>query len=391
MTKKVVTLTTLPALYDGRTKKIATSFARWGYDSILIDNSVNDNHSYPFRLISLGEAPISPSMLEKVKTNIKKTAYSFAINRIPRQLQSLLAQFRGNDYSSWYMSFYRDRVLKVLPEADLYVIRSYLQYPAIEGKRIIYDAGDFYQALWTNPNEYEKKIIMPFHHKVEEGCMRNAIAVTTVCDGLVSLIKNAWGRNPHVIMNCHDTRLDISHEPPIKKMLKLTPSDYLVVVVGTAKGGMAIGKAREALDRLPQNVHIAFVGPDHKDYGKRMHSVGYIPTNEIVPFIRDADCSMIIYWAQNINYYHCLPNSIFHNIAARLPVLYSNLPDMSKLASGYNFGLPIDSLDSNSIADGIKEMMASRPSRFDMETAARELCWANEEQKLKKIVDTIFH
>jgi len=385
MPKTIVSLTTLPVLQDGRILKMASSIARFGYESVLIDNSPFNSNSYPFQLISIGSQPSAP---QSTKFELKKALYYAIYNRLPSQIRPLLDKFKKDDYVRGYMSYYKDRVLNVLPAADLYLLRSYLQYPALKGKRFIYDASDFYLSLWDCASEFEKEKVMPFHRKIEQQCMKEALVVTTCCEGVASLIKKEFGREAKIVRNCQDKRCDVPVKQTIKKMLGLTDKDFLVVSVGAAKPGAAIAQAVEALNKLPNNVHLAFVGKGHKDYGLRAHSVGTVPANEVTPFISDADCAIILYFNYSENYLHVQPASLFHAIDARLPVLYPLLPDIVSVTSRYSIGLPIDPLDSASIADGIKEMIETK-TLFHLDKAARELSWEQEEPKLKAILEEL--
>lgn len=385
----IVCLTPLPVLEDSRVMRMAASFARWGYNSIVIEDGMSKSPvPFPFGLISLGKSAIQTQAVPQIRALWRiqaiRTAAYIVINGIPL----LKTTFMPHIYRNGYMTQYRDRVKKVLPEANLYLLRSYVQYPAIKGKPFIYDASDFYSALWNNVSNPEKKWAMPFHEKVEQECTEKALAIITVSNGLIPLFAERFGRSPELVRNCYDTRLDAPAKQTLKAMLGLTNSDFLAAVVGTAKGGMAIPTTLEALEQLPSNVHLAFVGKRHKDYGPRTHSVGAVPANEVVPFISDADCILIIYFALNSSYRYCLPNSLFQGIAAKIPILYPMLPEIACLASKYNLGLSIDPFDPASIASGINKLMAYK-STFDLEKAAAELSWEVEEQRLKQIIERL--
>lgn len=385
MSHKIASLTTLPILQDGRMLKMASSIERWGYESVLIDNSPFSSNSFPFKLLSLGN---QPSVSQNTEFELKKALYDAIYNMMPSQIRPLMDRFKKDDYARGYMSYYRDRVLNVLPAADLYLLRSYLQYPALKGKRFIYDASDFYLSLWGNASEFEKRKVVPFHRNIEQQCMEEALVVTTCCEGIASLIKQEFGREAKVIRNCQDKRCDVPVNQTIKKMLGLTDKDFLVVSIGAAKPGLAIAQAIEALKQLPDNVHIAFVGKGHKDCGSRTHSVGAVPANQVTPFISDADCAIILYFNYSGGYHYVQPASLFHAIDARLPILYPLLPDIVSITSRYSVGLPIDPLDSESIANGLRQMVAVK-SFFNLDKAAKELSWEQEEIRLKTILEEI--
>src|SRR5262249_61007922 len=91
-----------------------------------------------------------------------------------------------------------------------------------------------------------------------------ADAVVTVSSGVAGLVEAASGRRPFVIRNCHDERLDRSSAADLRTALGLTPAARLCVVVGNRKPGMAVDLAVAALSHLPEQFHLAFLGPGYE-------------------------------------------------------------------------------------------------------------------------------
>ena len=175
--------------------------------------------------------------------------------------------------------------------------------------------------------------------------------------------------------------------------------DFLIVTVGQAKKGQAIKEALEAMRKLPDNVHLAFLGkntaqhvPLIRELGleKRVHPIPPVMPFEVVPFIQSADASLIIYYARSPNYENCLPNGLFQSIAAELPLLYPELPEINKIAKYYDLGIPINPLDPESIRSGVIQLMSDRElnSKFrkNLRIAKEELSWEREEVILRELI-----
>ena len=86
-------------------------------------------------------------------------------------------------------------------------------------------------------------------------------------------------------------------------------------------------------------------------------------------------------------------NKIFDYIHAGVPVLASNLPEIAQIINKYNIGIIIDEVSPEIIAEKITEMINDTIKynkwKENLKTAANELCWENEEQKLIKVYKSL--
>jgi hypothetical protein len=102
-----------------------------------------------------------------------------------------------------------------------------------------------------------------------------------------------------------------------------------------------------------------------------------------------ADLGLSIEKDVSINYHYCLPNKFLDYIQARVPVLVSPLPEMKVIVEKYRIGEMIESHDPQYLATKFDSMLgqAEKLSLFreNMQKAANDLCWENEEQELMNI------
>src|SRR4029077_4898346 len=174
------------------------------------------------------------------------------------------------------------------------------------GARVIYDAHDFYRGIEPAERQcsFDRNWMRPFLNKLEDRLVADADAVVTVSNGVANLMTDAFGRRPVVIRNCHDERLDRAVVCDLRTELELAPTDKLCVVVGNWKPGMAITVAVEALARLPERFHLAFLERGYDKpagvlpsalVGRRIHFGRFAAPDEVVPAIRTADVGLVIY------------------------------------------------------------------------------------------------
>jgi glycosyltransferase involved in cell wall biosynthesis len=238
---------------------------------------------------------------------------------------------------------------------------------------------------------------------LESQCIKNSAAVVTVGEGIAQLQKQTFGRAGIVLRNCQDSRLDKKPLQHLRDKLELTTNEFLLVIVGQAKPGQAIREVLEAISRMPINIHIALIGNNYEQYqsvikkyqiNQRVHLIPTIKSFEVVPFIKSADASLLLYYPHSLNYLNCLPNGFFQPISAGLPILYSDaLPEIKKIAEQYQLGIPINPKSPESINAAIMELIQApeQLSRYkqNSQRASQILNWENEEVILKDLLAEI--
>ena len=221
---------------------------------------------------------------------------------------------------------------------------------------------------------------------------------------MAHLQEDTFKCHPVVIRNCHDYRLDQTPRVDLRQLLDLSPDEFLLVTIGTAKPGQAIEEALDAMCRLPDRVHLAFLGKNNDQHiplilqrklQGRVHLISAVLPTEVVLFVRSADASLTLYYPKSVQYKNCLPNSLFQAIAAELPLLYPELPEINRIARGYGLGIPIDPLDPESIRLGVLELMtdADRFSTYheNLCVAKEELSWEREEAVLRELIGKVIN
>lgn len=433
--RTIVSVTPLKVQEDSRTFKAAASFARFGYRSIVVEGQASDLHKadLPFGLISVGGrrsgsksarldhsqpteetksmwliiGAISGSVSKSVK-GVVMSIYRLLTGPLSNKLWIGYFEFPIFVLGVMYMMYeHLFRPLRYFPKASLYYLHAPLNFPAIyllcKRYRVpfIYDAHDFYSGIEGKENRtlFYRKWVDPLLLRLERSCIKHAAAVVTVCEGVAHLQEETFKCRPVVVRNCHDARLDRTPPVHLRQSLGLSSDDFLIVTIGQAKIGQAIQESLDAMQKLPGNVHLALVGKNtdqhhniirERELEGRVHTVSHVMPFEVVPFIQSADASLILYYARSPNYQNCLPNGFFQSIAAELPLLYPELPEINRIARQYSLGIPINSLDPESIRSGVIQLMAdSKQFSKSLRVAKEELSWEREEIILRELLSRV--
>jgi glycosyltransferase involved in cell wall biosynthesis len=402
----VVSLTPAPLDADSRAFRIAKTLAGAGFYSIVVEGRPSTRHFWDaaieVRSIGRATAELPPGSVLR-PGRLSNTVLSMRQGRMGAVGEAVLyAGFRAHDW--WH---YCRQPRHLIPPAELYVLHSFELYRAVAplarrfGARILYDAHDFYRGIETPERQaaFDRKRRQPFLRRLEDQLVSVADAFTTVSNGLADLMALEFGRRPEVIRNCHDDRHDLANAPSLRKTLGLAETDRLCVVVGNYKPGLAIQVAAAALKRLPENVHIAFLGRGYEAIaaklpgelvGARLHLGHALAPDEIVPAIRSVDLGLVLYEPYSENYRYALPNGFFQLVAAGLPIVRAELPEIEAVIGGLGVGYCLPRLEPDGLAQAISRAIAERDLlRGNVVLLTRRLRWENEAKRLRRLIDTI--
>jgi len=412
--KTIVSVTPTKVEADSRSFRIATSIARFGYVSILVEaqKSTLDGTSLPFSLRTIRyPTPLANIVPKDGPDALKRSGWTITARiawRKVRDSTPLLPIL----FLFWHILHHLYVPMRQIPKASLYYLHGYALYPAIRrlSKRynapVIYDAHDFYSGI-TRPEEIAtrslgRRFVMTFYRHLESRLVKEAAAMVTISDGVARLQQAAFGRSPRVIRNCHDDRADRDPSRNVRTTLGLSDDRFLLAVIGDCKRGMAIRELLDAMLELPRRVHLAFIGRFYEEHmseirqkklDDRVHILGPVRPDELVPFIRSADASVLIYYPKSANYSNCLPNGFFQAISAELPLLYPRLPEIRRIAERYRLGAPVDPLVPKSISNAVTQLIEDDGQfaeyKRNLPAAARDLSWEKEEVALKELISTV--
>ena len=397
----VVSLTPLPLEADSRAFRIARSLADLGLRSVVIEGRPSKSRFWgpeievrsPGGAQGLGDADPRPHGM----VNALRSGRFGRLGEL-----ALYAGFRSYD---WWTHNYR--ISRLLEPAQLYYLHSFelhrvvARFAARSGARIFYDAHDFYRAI--EPIERRRSCdrtrVRPFLNKLENRLVADADEVVTVSDGVADLMQRAFGRQPVVIRNCHDARLDRAGTRDIRSALGLSAEHRLCVVVGNWKPGMAVALAIDAIALLPEHFHLAFVGRRYDAQAHsfrrhpavaRLHFGHHVEPVAIVPFIRSADVGLVLYEPCSENYRCALPNGFFQTIAARLPLVRMPLSEIEAAIAGSAVGVCLERAEPRALARAILRCTEDQKTfRRNATVLSQQLRWELEARRLQRLVENV--
>lgn len=228
-------------------------------------------------------------------------------------------------------------------------------------------------------------------------------AVITVNPAIAGEFARRYGlASVHVIQNAAPATV----EPPASQRLfhaafGLDPSVQIVLL----QGGLSAGRNLEALiDAVPllasPAIHVVFLGNGQLErslaaragaagVAGRVHFHPAVHFRALDAWTASADVGVIPYQPTCLNNLYCTPNKLFEFVAAGLPMIATDLPELRRLIAGYDIGRLAGTGSPPELAAAIDALLGN-PSeverlRRNLIEARRRLNWASEAERLVAI------
>jgi len=263
--------------------------------------------------------------------------------------------------------------------------------------RLVYDSHELATGV-----PYRTKGWYVLVSALERALIRRCDVVITVSPGIAARLRDKYGlhRMPTVLRNVTELSL-IESIPPSRRLrerLSLN-GEQLILHQGAPARYRGCENLVLSLARLPA-AHLVFLGDGETEFiahlravaaesgvARRVHFVTSVPLVSLLSHTAEADVGVSLLEANCENHRLALPNKIFEYVAARVPLLTSDLPEVRRLVEAHGIGWTVDSSDPVSIARCLKHALrhsADAPLRQRLEHAASSLTWGREQEKLRE-------
>ncbi len=304
------------------------------------------------------------------------------------------------DQESFYTKLFYNTASRYSPHVfvahDLPILPLAKQVADRCGARLVYDSHELYseQAL----SEREKRRWAQIEAKYIGACD----VVITVNLSIAMELERRYGiHGVKIIYNA-----ERSCNAPIKtgsfhKMFNLSTDKKILLF----QGGLSAGRNLEVLVDAMQYIQNASVvliilgdGLSLKTLHAKTRSKALIQKvffhpavaqKDLLALTAQADAGVIPYQATCLNNHLCTPNKLFEFIAAGLPILASDLPEIRKIVEGQSIGLVGDTSTSTRLASLMNAFFSDK-QRFacweaNLTMVRKTICWEAEEKKLLDI------
>ncbi|SHK13842.1 glycosyltransferase [Epilithonimonas mollis] len=340
---------------DQRVEKVCKTLYDNGYHPVLIGNNwmgtPDMERPYPFFRIDLQS---------------RKTRFAYI--EFQRKLYNELKKYADNK--------------TILLANDLEtIVPNYLISKKL-GIPLVFDSHEIFTEMPTIQGRWVKKIWKTIEKTFVPKIKRMITASDSYADWFV---KEYRIKRPVVVKNL-----------PRKLKFEGTSENFKKIILyqGWLNYSRGVDKAILAMQFIENaELWIAGCGPAEADYHKiadenqlnhKVRFMGKLSPDELRKITPKADVGISIEENNGLSYYYSLPNKISDYIQARVPVVVSDFPEMKKIVSTFGVGEIIENHSPEHLAEKLKIVLGKGKAAYlhQLNVAADELCWENEENKI---------
>ena len=319
-----------------------------------------------------------------------------------RALRGLLAAHLA---ASW-LTFSRNAVAAGLADpADLYVANDLDTLPAAvalagrSGARLLYDSHELYVEHVGPAGKTRARRML--QRGAERRLIGRADAVMTVNRSIAAELERRYGiPRPAVVMNVPSRDHRAARAVDLRGELGLGPERRIALYLGGVSPDRGIEQLVDAARRLG-DVTLVLMGPVEAGYrrGLERRSDGTarfaepVPAHDVVRFAAGADVGIVPYRNTCLNNYLSLPNKLFEYLAAGLPVVASDFPELRRIVLEHGVGDTFDPEDAADIARAIRAVLDDPERHLQLRDRARQAAevysWERERPKLLSLVERV--
>ena len=407
--KKTVLAVSNDFVLDMRIYREATSLAKAGYEVVVVgikrkgDRLPKEERVEGFRVV-------------RVEVPNESSGWVYAIERVRQICQ--IARFGKPFFDRFYEKLVKEK-------ADIYHANDTdTLLPCYKAKqqnnaKLVYDVHDLYGDVMSDIINYywKKKMFIKWaslffarenFKQIEKKYIKKADKIITVNKSLARLLlkKYRLAEEPTVIGNYPNFRTVLTRGL-IRTKLGIDDNKKIILFHGSINIGRGLEEVVSIWPEMPKEFILVMLGEGSavsvlrnlaKSKDLLDKTVFFLPSvtkGKIFNWVASADVGIIPFRCNNLNNYYSTPNKLFEYLLAGIPVLASNLPEISKVVKENKVGETFDPEDPRDLIRATKEIFSGKTKYKKMRENAFKVVkekynWGFEEKKLLSLYQELF-
>ena len=257
-------------------------------------------------------------------------------------------------------------------------------------KKLVMDAHELFPEV---PELIGREKVKHVWETIERRLMPKCDALLTVCQSIADYYKEKYGVEMAVVRNIQGERLKVKGERSTGAGTKV------LLYQGAVNKGRGVDWAIDAMEWLEDCRLVIAGGGDlleemreyasGKPWKERIEFLGRLKPEELEPLTRQASVGLVMLEDMGLSYHFALPNRIGDFVAAGVPLVVSDLPEMAAVVRRFNIGAVMEGCGAQSLAEAVNKVLARKWNDADFVEARKDMDWNKEKQKLIEIIKKI--
>jgi glycosyltransferase involved in cell wall biosynthesis len=276
--------------------------------------------------------------------------------------------------------------------SDLYTLPAAARAAKAVSARLVYDSRELYTSIAALQG---RSVTQRFWSLLERVYARRADLLFTVNASIADLLRGRGYRNVSVLRNVTDWKTT-EDENVFRTLLNIP--EHVVVLL--SQGGLQKGRGAipmlHAVAKVPDCALVFLgdgpMGPEVLRHARengieeRVFLLPAVPSVELPRYTASADVGVCLIEALGESYRLSLPNKLFEYLAAGLPVLASDGPEISAVLQETGAGISVNPADAQALEEALRRLVHDRQLRARYATnakrAAEQYTWDAEKRIL---------
>lgn len=276
---------------------------------------------------------------------------------------------------------------------DLYTLPVAYAAGKLRSRPVVYDSRElFLDTASLSGRPFERWL----WRVVERSLVPHVDQVVTVCDAIAEALRTRYRiRRPLVVRNCPAAGFRGGADL-LRGALGISSGTRILLYLGGLQEGRGLFNILESLRYLPGHLLIAMgAGPLSErlaQHARNLHVEDQVrfmppvPVGQILGYAASADLGLCLIENAGFSYAHALPNKLFEYIAAGLPLVASDLPEMRRVVEEEGIGVLTDPENPRAIARAVRTLLDDAElystCRAHCASAYERYNWERESQPL---------
>jgi glycosyltransferase involved in cell wall biosynthesis len=271
--------------------------------------------------------------------------------------------FKYLEYCVRIYFFYSCKNIKVINVHSVSLLPLGIALKYFYKSRLIYDTHELETEV-DNSTGIRKKITK----LIEYACLKYVDLIIVVSESIADWYQIHYDiRRPVVVLNVPPRR-DLRSSNIFREQLGIKKDQKILIYQGILASGRGVSMILDAFKvRNDDRVVVVFMGygpmvADITEAARQNLNIFFHPAvspDIVLDYTSSADVGISLIENTCLSYFYSMPNKLFEYAMAGLPVLVSNMKDMSELVQKNKIGSVIDEFTPQAINRAIDSLMAS--------------------------------